>query len=67
MEDVWEKLSEIPDASETTYRNDPKFSDSQVWINSVDSDLSDQGLHCLQLSLHLLDISLYERATLFKF
>ena len=34
------------------YRNDRKFSDSQAWENSVDPD---QGLHCLQLPLHLLD------------
>ena len=33
------------------YCNDPKFSDKQVWANSVDLDQtdeqSDQGLHCL--------------------
>ena len=47
------------------YRNAPKFSDRQVWANSVDPDQtaprskseeqSDQGLHCLQFPLHLLD------------
>ena len=35
------------------YCNDPKFSDRQVWANSVDPDQteeqSDQGLHCLPL------------------
>ena len=40
--------------------NDPKFSDRQVWANSADPDQtaqeqSDQGLHCLQFPLHLLD------------
>ena len=40
------------------YRNVPKFSDRQVWANSADPDhialeeQSDQGLHCLQFSLH---------------
>ena len=28
---------------------------------------SDQGLHCLQFSLHLLDALLYGKATLFNF
>ena len=42
------------------YRNVPKFSDSQVWANSEDPDQtapeqSDQGLHCLQFPVHLLD------------
>ena len=42
------------------YRNDPKFLDRQVWANIVDPDqlleeLSDQGLRCLPLRLHLLD------------
>ena len=28
------------------YRNDPKFSDTQVWANTVDPDqTADQGLH----------------------
>ena len=38
-------------------RNVPKFSDRQVWANSADPDqtVSDQGLHCLQFRLHLLD------------
>ena len=41
------------------YRNVPKFSDRQAWVNSADSDQtapeeqSDQGLHCLQFPLHL--------------
>ena len=43
------------------YRNDPKFSDTQIWANSADPDQtapeeqSDQGLHCLPFPLHLLD------------
>ena len=37
----------------------PKFSDIQVWANSVDPETapegeSDQGLHCLPFHLHLL-------------
>ena len=55
----------------TKYRNDPKFSDRQVWANSVDPDqiarvytvcLKEQsylGLHCLPFRLHLLDSLLY--------
>ena len=33
------------------------FSDRRVWANSADPDQeqSDQGLHCLQFPLHLLD------------
>ena len=43
-----------------TYRNDPKFSDRQVWANSVDQDQtapeqSDQGLYCLPFCLHLVN------------
>ena len=44
------------------YRNVSKFSDRQVWANSADPDQtapreeqSDQGLHCLQFPLHLLN------------
>ena len=43
----------------------PKFSDIQVWANSVDPDQtalqeqSDQGLHCLLFHLYLLDTVLY--------
>ena len=47
-----------------TYRNDPKFSDRQVWANSADPD---QGLHCLPFRLHRLDSLLYGWATKFKF
>ena len=57
------------------YRNDPKFSDGQVWANSVDPDQTaplgavwDQGLHGLPFLLHVLDILLfYGKATLFTF
>ena len=47
--------------------NDPKFSDRQVWANSVDLDQTapDQGLHCLPFNLHLLDALLYIKAILF--
>ena len=31
------------------------------------SDLTDQGLHCLQLRLHLLEALLYDKASLFKY
>ena len=42
------------------YRNDPKFSDRQVWANSADpEEQSDQGLHCLPCHLRLLDALLY--------
>ena len=45
------------------YRNDLKFLDGQVLANTADPDQtaprgveqSDQGLHCLQFRLHLLD------------
>ena len=51
------------------YRYFPKLADRQVWANSADLDQtapreqSDQGLHCLQFRLHLLDSLLYGRAT----
>ena len=55
------------------YCNGPKFSDGQVWANSADPDQtapreqSDQGLHCSQFRLHLLDALLYGEAILLKF
>ena len=49
-------------------RNDFKFSDRQVWANSADPDqIADQGVHCLQFHLHLLDALLYGKAFFFKF
>ena len=57
----------------SNYRNIPKFSDRQVWANSADPDQaapglqSDQGLHCLQSPLHVLESLVYGRATLFNF
>ena len=37
------------------YRNDPKFSDRQVWANSADPDqTADQHLDCLPFRLHLV-------------
>ena len=53
-----------------TNHNDPKYLDRQVWANSVDlyqTEQSDHSLHCLPLHLHLLDILLYDKTTLFKF
>ena len=47
--------------AKSCYRNVPKFWDRQVWANSADPDQtahqeqSDQGLHCLQFPLHLLE------------
>ena len=54
------------------YYNDPKFSDTQVWANSVDPyqtvpEQSDQSLHYLTVCLHLLNTLLYGKTTLFKF
>ena len=52
------------------YPNDPKFLDRKAWANSVDPDQTeeqpDQGIHCLQLTLHRLHTLLYGKATLFK-
>ena len=47
---------------DSIYCNDLKFSDKQVWANSVDSDLekqSDQVLHYLPFRLYLLDALLF--------
>ena len=43
------------------YHNDLKFSDRLVWANSADINQTapDQGLHCLEFRLHLLDALLY--------
>ena len=42
------------------YRNDPKFSDRQVWANSADPDqTADQRLDGLPFRLHLLNALLY--------
>ena len=51
------------------YHNVPKLSDRQVWANSVDPDQTapDQGLLCLPFRLHLLDVLLNGKATLFEF
>ena len=59
------------------YRNDPKFSNRQVWTNSVDPDQtaplglllqqSDQGLHSLPFRQWLLDALFYGIAMLLKF
>ena len=35
------------------YRENPKFSDRQVWVNSADPDqTAHQGLHCLPFRMH---------------
>ena len=50
------------------YCNDLKFSDGQAWANTVDpEEQSDQGLHSLKLTPHLLATLLYGKATLLKF
>ena len=57
------------------YRNDPKFSDRQVWANSADRDQtaplgaeqSDPGIHCLLFNLHLLETFLYCKTNLLEF
>ena len=49
------------------YRNYTKVLDREVWANSVDlEEPSDQGLHCLQFSLHLLYALHYVKAILLK-
>ena len=59
------------------YCNDPKFSDRQVWANSVNPDQtalnqtlleeeSDLGPHCLPFCLHVLDAFLYGKTIQFK-
>ena len=37
----------------STYRDEPTFLVRRVCANTVDSDQSDQGLHCLSFRLHL--------------
>ena len=39
----------------------------QTQIRLLLEELSDQGLHCLQFHLHLLEALLYGKASLFKF
>ena len=49
-------------------RNDPKFSDRQVWANSADPDqTADQRLDCLPFCLYLLNALLYGKAAMSKF
>ena len=49
-------------------RNDPKFSDRQVWANSADPDqTADQRLDCLPFCLHLLNALLSGKAAMSKF
>ena len=50
------------------YRNNPKFSDRQVWANSADPDqTADQRLDCLPFRLHLLNALPYGKAAMSKF
>ena len=49
-----------------TYRNVPKFSDRQVWANSVDPDQT-QDLHFLSFCLHLLDQLICNKTMVFQF
>ena len=50
------------------YRNDPKFSDRQVWANSADPDqTADQRLDGLPFRLYLLNALLYGKAAMSKF
>ena len=49
------------------YRNDLQHLDGQVWANSVDTDqtaLGGQDLHCLPFRLHILVTLLYCKTTL---
>ena len=48
------------------YRNDPR---TESLANSLDPDqaVPDQSLNCLPFHLHLLDLLLYGKTTLFKF
>ena len=56
------------DKRKFAYCNDPKFSDTLAWANSVDPDeQSDQGLHCLPFCLYYSDTFLYGESTLFNF
>ena len=49
-------LKEEPWAKSFFHKNDPKYSDRQVWENSVDPDQiapEEMCLHCLSFHLHL--------------
>ena len=48
------------------YCNDPMFSEDRSG-QTVLAEQSDQGLHCLQFCLHLLEALIYDEASLFKF
>ena len=36
---------------------------SKVWANSIDPEQSDQGLHCMSISKHLLNVFIYGNTT----
>ena len=50
-----------------SHENDPKYSDRQVWANTVDLEQFDQCLHCLPLCSHVLGTLLHGKTTLFQF
>ena len=50
-----------------SFRTDRSEQTVQTQIRLLLEEQSDQGLHCLQFRLHLLDSLLYGRAILFKF
>ena len=57
----------------TKYRNDSSFQTDrsgqtvQTQIRQLLEEQSDQGLHCLQFRLHLLNALFYGKASLFNF
>ena len=50
------------------YHNVPKFSDTQIWANSVGPDQTapHHGLHCLAFCLQFLDALFYSKAFFFS-
>ena len=50
-----------------SFQTDRPGKTMQTQIRLLIEEQFDQGLHCLQLCLHLLDALLYSKATLFKF
>ena len=53
-----------------SFRTDRSWQTVQIQIRLIRlllEEQSDQGLHYLQFPLHLLDASLYGKATMFKF
>ena len=50
-----------------SFRTDRSGQTVQTQIRLLLEEQSDQGLHCLQFPLHLLDALLYGKSSLFKF